>query len=63
MFIKLLVYFYTMIQLLINCILLGLITYFMFEAQINYMVIKYFFEVSEILHVTTLYTTCSPRFP
>ncbi len=26
-----------MIQLPINCILMGLITYFMFEAQINYM--------------------------
>jgi hypothetical protein len=37
MFIKLLVYFYTMIQLSINCILMGLITYFVFEAQINYM--------------------------
>jgi len=25
------------VQLPINCILMGLITYFMFEAQINYM--------------------------
>jgi hypothetical protein len=31
-FIKLLVYLYTMIQVLINCILMGLITYFMFEV-------------------------------
>jgi hypothetical protein len=37
MFIKLLVYFYTVIQLPINCLLMGLITYSMFEAQINYM--------------------------
>jgi hypothetical protein len=60
MFIKLLVYFYTMIQLSINCILMGLITYFVFEAQINYMWSLKKFKVSEILHVTTFYT---PNFP
>ncbi len=37
MSIKLLVYFYTMIPLPINCISMGLITYLMFEIQINYM--------------------------
>jgi hypothetical protein len=37
MFMKLFVYFYIMIQLPINCILMVLITYYMFEAQINYM--------------------------
>jgi hypothetical protein len=37
MFMKLLVCFYTMIQLSINYILMGLITYFIFEVQINYM--------------------------
>jgi hypothetical protein len=52
-----------MIQLPINCILMGLITYFMFEAQINYMWSLKTFEVSEILHVTTFYTICSPSFP
>jgi len=37
MFIKLLVYFYIMIQLPINYILMGLIIYYTFEAQTNYM--------------------------
>jgi len=37
MFIKLLVFFYTVIQLPVNCILMGFITYFIFEYQINYM--------------------------
>jgi hypothetical protein len=37
MLIKLLVYFYTMIQLPTNCILMHLITYFMFEAQVYFM--------------------------
>jgi hypothetical protein len=37
MFLKLVVYFYTMMQLLIKLILMGLIIYFRFEAQINYM--------------------------
>jgi hypothetical protein len=63
MFIKLLVYFKTMIQLLINCILMGVIIYFMFEAQINYMWSQKKFKVNEILHVTIFYTICSPYFP
>ncbi len=37
-------FFYTMIQLPINCILMGFITYFMFEYQINYMWFLIFFE-------------------
>jgi hypothetical protein len=40
MSIKLLVYFYTMIQPLIKCILMGLITYLMFESKIIYMWFK-----------------------
>ncbi len=60
MFIKLLVYFYTMIHLPINCILMVLRTYFMFEARNNYMWILKKFKMSEILHV---YTICSPNFP
>jgi hypothetical protein len=56
MFIELLMYFYTMIQLSINCILMDLITYFMFEVQINYMWSLENFKVSEILHVTIFYT-------
>ncbi len=55
MFIKLLVYFETMIQLPINCILMGLITYFMFETQINYMWPLKKFKVGKILHVISLY--------
>ncbi len=53
MFIKSLVYFYIMIQLQINCILMGLTIYFMFKFQINYMQSLKNFKVSEILHVTT----------
>jgi len=48
MFVKLLVYFDTMIQLPINCILMGLITYFMFKFQINYMWFLKNLKVSEI---------------
>jgi hypothetical protein len=55
MFTKLLMYFYTMIQLLINCLLMGLITYFMFENQINYMWSLENFKMNAILYVTTLY--------
>jgi hypothetical protein len=62
-FIKLLVYFYTMIQLPINRILMGLITYFIFEAQIKYMWFLINFKVSEILRVIIFYTICSPSFP
>jgi hypothetical protein len=47
------------IQLTINCILKGLIIYFMFEAQINYMLSLKKFKVSEILQVITFYTICS----
>jgi len=36
---------------------------FMFEAQIDYMWFLEIFKVSEILHVTIFYTTCSPNFP
>jgi hypothetical protein len=46
----------------INCILMGLITYFMFETQINYMWSVKKFKVSEILHVTTFYIIYSPNF-
>jgi hypothetical protein len=35
----------------------------MFEVQINYMWSLKKFKVSEILHVTTFYTICSPNFP
>jgi hypothetical protein len=62
MFVKLLVYFYTMIQLPINCILMGFIIYFMFETQINYMWYLEMFKMNEILCVTT-YIICSPSFP
>jgi hypothetical protein len=37
MFMKLFAYFLTMIQLPINCVLMGLIIYFMFQVQINHM--------------------------
>jgi hypothetical protein len=63
MFIKLLVYFYTMIQLPINCILMDLITYFMSGVQINYMWSLKKFKVSEILCVTIFYIICSSNFP
>jgi hypothetical protein len=42
---------------------MDLITYFMFEAQINYMWILKKFKVNEILHVISFYTICSPSFP
>jgi hypothetical protein len=41
---------------------MGLITYFMFENQINYMWTLENFKVSEILHVTSFYIICSPNF-
>jgi hypothetical protein len=63
MFIKLLVHFYTMTQRPINFILMALITYSMFETQINYMWFLEIFKVSETLHVITFYTICSPSFP
>ncbi len=63
MFVKLLVYFDTMIQLPINCILMGLTTYFMFEYQVNYMWSLKKFKVSEILCVITFYIIWSPSFP
>jgi len=63
MFIKLLVYFYTMIQLSINCRLMGLITYFMFEAQINCMWSLKKFKVSEILPITIFILYIVPIFP
>jgi hypothetical protein len=63
MFAKLLVYFYTMIELPINCILMGLITYFMFEVQINYMWSLKKFKVTEILCVTTFILYVIPIFP
>jgi membrane-bound metal-dependent hydrolase YbcI (DUF457 family) len=63
MFIKFSVYFYTIIQLPINCILMGLITYFMFEAQINYMWSVKKFKMSEILYVIIFYTIRNPNFP
>jgi hypothetical protein len=63
MVIKLLVYFFTMIQLLINCILMGLIIYFMFQIQINYMSSLENVKVSRILHAITFYIICNPNFP
>jgi len=42
---------------------MGLITYFMFEVQINYMWFQKKTQVSEIFHVTTFYITCNPSFP
>jgi hypothetical protein len=63
MFIKLLIYFYIMIQLPINCILMVLITYYMFEAQINYMWSLKDLKVGETLYVIIFYTICSLNFP
>jgi hypothetical protein len=63
MFIKLLAYFYSIIELPINYILMGLITSFMFEVQINYMWSLEIFKLSEISYVIIIYTTCSPNFP
>jgi len=62
MFIKLLVDFYRMIQLPINCILIGLKTHFMFEVQINYMWFQKKFKMNKILRVMTFYTISSPKF-
>jgi hypothetical protein len=62
-FIKLLMYFYTIIQLPINCILVDLITYFMLEIQINYRWSLENFKVGEILRVTIFYTICNLSFP
>jgi len=62
MFMKLLLYFYTMIQLPINCILMGLKIYYIFEVQINYMWSLKNFKMSEILHVIIFYIICSPNF-
>jgi len=62
MFMKLLLYFYTMIQLPINCILMGLKNYFIFEVQINYMWSLKNFKMNEILHVTIFYIICRPNF-
>jgi hypothetical protein len=63
MYIKLLVLSHTMTQLPINCMLMGLITYFMFEAQINYMwSLENYFKMSEILGDITFYTICSSNF-
>jgi hypothetical protein len=63
MFIKLLMCFYIMIQLPINCILMSWIIYFIFEAQINYMGFLKRSKMNEILHVTTFYIICSLNFP
>jgi hypothetical protein len=41
---------------------MGLIIYFMFEAQINYMWSLKKIKMSEILFGTTFYTTYSPNF-
>jgi hypothetical protein len=42
---------------------MGLITYFMFEAQINYMwSLENYFKMSEILGDITFYTICSSNF-
>jgi hypothetical protein len=62
MFIKLLVYFYIMIQLPINCILMGLITYYVWSSN-DYMWSLKKLKVSETLRVTIFYIICSPNFP
>ncbi len=62
MFIKLLVYFYRMIQLPINCILMRLRTHFMFEVQINYMWSQKKFKMNKILRVTTFILYVVPNF-
>jgi hypothetical protein len=63
MVIKLLMYFSTMIQLLINCILMGLIIYFVFQIQIHYMSSLENVKVSGSLHAITFYTIGNPNFP
>ncbi len=52
-----------MIQIQINFILMGLINYFMFQAQLKYLWSLENFKVNEILCVTTFYTIRSPKFP
>jgi len=52
-----------MIQLPINCILMGLTIDFMFKAQINYMWSLENFKVNEILCVAIFYAMCTPSFP
>jgi hypothetical protein len=42
---------------------MGLIIYFMFEAQINYMWSLKKFKMNKILRVITFYTTCKSSFP
>jgi hypothetical protein len=63
MFMKLLVYFHTMTQLSTDCILMGFITYFMLEVQINYIRYLKTFTINEILCVITFYIIYSPNFP
>jgi hypothetical protein len=50
-------------QLPINHILMGLIIYFMFEVQINYMWFLENFKVNETLHVVAFCFVCNPYFP
>jgi hypothetical protein len=42
---------------------MGLIIYFMFETQINYMWSLKKFKMNEILHATNFCIICSPSFP
>jgi hypothetical protein len=42
---------------------MGLIIYFMFEAQITYIWPLEKFKMSENLHVITFYIVCCPSFP
>jgi hypothetical protein len=42
---------------------MGLITYFMFEAQINYMWSLKNFKMNEILCIIIFYIVRSPKFP
>jgi hypothetical protein len=51
-----------MIQLSINYILMGFITYSMFEAQITHMYLLKTFKMSEILLVIICYTICNLSF-
>jgi hypothetical protein len=50
-------------QLPINHILMGLIIYFMFEVQINYMWFLDIFKVNETLHVVEFYLYVVFIFP
>jgi hypothetical protein len=64
MYIKLLVLFYTMTQLPINCILMGFNNLFYVWSQINYIwSLENYFKMTEILGVITFYTICSSNFP